>query len=50
MELCFNSKCEKDCDEGRVFDGLVEIIVVIMSIVVVFIIGLIILLVYVCLK
>ena len=50
MELCPNSKCEKDCDEGRVSDGSVETIVAIMSIAVVLIIGLIILLVYVCLK
>lgn len=50
MKACPNGLCDEDCDESKSSDSGVEAIVAIMSVSVVLIIGLVILLVYVCLK
>lgn len=51
MKPCPNGLCDKDCDDqAKVTNDAVEAIVAIMSVSVVLIIGLVILLVYICLK
>ena len=50
MKACPNGLCDEECDNSKSSDSGVEAIVAIMSVSVVLIIGLVILLVYVCLK
>ena len=50
MKACPNGLCDEECDDSSSSDSGVEILVAIMSVSVVLIIGLVILLVYVCLK